>query len=329
MKRTAFLLSLIFICITTPSIYAEPSLELSFYPEAKYNQLWAYETYLVNVSINSFEPFNFSYVTDPVSLLYRVEIQWQGKGSYDFGSSTTGYNIGLMEKTVNLTTPLEANSVSFNFTNTKDYYELGRLPYETIEVQFIAKVFPVFEDGSLGPQIASCIQTYVLIDETKVSYLEGKQAELIEEINTALKASGLEKLNRERYQGIIEAMNASMTEGNYVEALDIWQDYDEDNRCGLIKGIIRAAESEYAELQTLRQVAEDLRKAETTIDQLKSEYEHLEATYGALANAYNKVNLELEATKRNLTTAITAIFAAAILFYFIGTNIRHRRQQVA
>jgi predicted nuclease with TOPRIM domain len=157
-----------------------------------------------------------------------------------------------------------------------------------------------------------------MIDETKVEYLNGKFKDMQGEINKAIEATGLNSLNRDRYQGILNDMNTSLTMGDYVEALDIWEDYDEDDREDLINGIINASNEEYTELENLRDIEAQLISLEQDIELLQSEYDQLDNTYVALANTYNKVNQELETVKGNLSTAITAVFLTAIVFFFLG-----------
>lgn len=307
-------------CLMVPAAYAEPTLSFELSPEPLFDQVWAYETYQVNMSVQdlNLSSIDFSgYQGEPAGLIFQGEIQWKGKGGYDFGTGTTGYNYNLDKITVEETASID-ESAFLNITLEKDAYEYGRLPFETLQIVFKIDAYVVMSDDSLGPKIATKTRTFVLIDEMKTAYLEGKYLNMEEEINIGIEALGLRGFNREKYNGIIEAMNNSLTLGNYVEALDIWDDYDEDDRTDMISSLVRASNTQYNELEELKGIEDQLGDAEIRISILELEYSQLESTYNALSGTYLKVNAELEVAKRNLTTVITAVFLTAIVFYFLG-----------
>lgn len=321
MKKITPLVFLTLMVFMIPMANAETSLTIQLTPEPEYNQVWAYETYQVNVSLIDLNltTIDFTgYTGTPSEISLTGIVNWKGKGGYDFGTATTGYNFNLDEMDVNLNIPLGEKYDVFNITLENDALDYGMKPYETIEItlRFDAKI--MMSDDTVGPTIASKSKTFQMIDETKVEYLNGKYNDMQGEINIAIDARGLNSLNRDRYQGILNDMNTSLTMGDYVEALDIWDDYDEDDREDLINGIINASNEENNELEQLREVETQLISLEQDMELLESEYDQLENTYVALANTYNKVNQELETAKGNLSTAITAVFLTAIVFYFLG-----------
>jgi hypothetical protein len=321
MKKLIPLSLLILTVFAVPFVYAATSVDLSFTPMPKYNQVWAYETYLVNITINE---FNLSavdltdYSGDAVEILITGMMEWKGSGGYDFGTATTGYNYNLDEQEIQVIMGIDDTITLFNVTLEKDAFDYGIKPYESVEITIKINAYIVMSDDSLGPKIASQSITYDLVDETKVDYLNGKYLNMQEEINPVLNAPGLEAFNRERFSGILEEMNTLLTKGNYVEALGVWEDYNEDDRLDLINRLVVVSANEYAELESLRGIESQLAEAEARIRLLEDEYEQLEKTYFALANTYSQVNKKLETVKGNLSTAITAVFLAAILFYFLG-----------
>ena len=321
MRKLSPLILLAIICLTIPVINAEPNLSIELEPEPQYGQLWAYETYLVNMSVQdlNLSGIDFSgFSGTPSGIFFDGEIKWRGKGGYDFGEGTTGYSINLDKISVSETVSLDANSAFFNLTLTKDTYEYGRLPFETIEIVFGFDAYVIMSDDTTGPKIASKSRTLILVDEMKTSYLEGKYLNMQDEVNRVVNASGLEAFNRARFKQILDDMNSSLAQGNYVKALDVWDDFDEDDRVDMINALIRASNIQYTELESLHLVEDELQNAETQLAIAQLEYTQLENTYNALSSTYRKVNSDLEISRRNFSTVITAVFLTAIVFYFLG-----------
>jgi chromosome segregation ATPase len=90
--------------------------------------------------------------------------------------------------------------------------------------------------------------------------------------------------------------------------------------------LVRASDLQSDELDRLEDIETQLTIAERDLESLQDQYDNLEATYFALSTTYHKVNAELDAAKRNLSTAITAIFLSSILFYFLGQRGIVRRE---
>ncbi len=335
MKKTVPIILFTLVSLLVPVAYAEPQLSIVLSPGPQYGQVWAYETYRINMSVQELNLSQIDlsgYTGDPSGLFFDGEVKWRGKGGYDFGGATLGYNRELEKISIDEEVLLDESFI-FNLTLERDAYEYGMLPFETIEVTLRFDVYLVMSDDSLGPRIASKSTTFTLVDEMKVSYLEGKYIDMQDEINAAINASGLTTLNRGRYQGILDEMNSSLTLGNYVEALDIWDDYDEDDRINLIHGLISASEVQYEELSRVQELEDQidaledqLNEAESQVHILELEYNQLENTYNTLSNTYRKVNAELDAAKRNVTTAITAVFLTAIVFFFLGRRDRKKEE---
>ena len=105
--------------IMIPIVLSEPSVSLDLEPRPQFSQVWAYETYKINISIRDFElsDINYSGYTGLLSGLFiDGNINWRGKGGYDFGEATSGYNFYLDEIAVTKTVSRDTNSVLFNFT---------------------------------------------------------------------------------------------------------------------------------------------------------------------------------------------------------------------
>ena len=331
MRKILKLLTLLVCVGTFQFVYAEPSLDISLEPNPNFDQVWAYETYLVNVTLSGLNLSEIDlsdYSGVPSEIRYTGLIQWRGKGGYEYGNSGTGYNYDLaialehLEQTsINQIMPLNKGNIEFNFTIEHDAYEYLMQPYDNVEIIFSFNTHLVMSDGSIGPRLGSSTQSFYLIDDFKTNFLEGKYQNMRDEIQIVIDVKGLESFNRQRYLGILHNMNNSLADGNYILALDIWDDYDTDDRTDLIFGLIRATEEQSAELQRLNSVDKQLQETENRIELLQLEYEQLQQQYGALSNTYHRVNAELESAKRNLTTAITAVFLTAIVFFFLGRRV--------
>jgi hypothetical protein len=329
-KLYKLMVLLVFTC-TFQFVYAEPTLDISLEPNPIFDQVWAYESYLVSVTLSNFNLSEIN-LTDysgiPSESRFTGAIQWRGKGGYKFGNSTTGYNYDLSialkhleETTIEQIVPLNVDKIAFNFTIKNDAFEYLMQPYENVEIIFRLNTHLVMSDGSIGPTLSSITKTFYLVDDFKVNFLEGKYQEMQDEIKTVVEAEGLDSFNRQRYLNILKDMNTSLVEGNYILALDIWDDYDNGDRADIIFDLIRASEIQSEELKRLESVRQQLQDAENRIELLQREYEQLEQQYAALSNTYHRVNAELDAAKRNLTTAITAVFLTAIVFFFLGRRM--------
>ena len=330
MKKILSLIIFALFCFSAPMIMAEPSLSIELLPEPVYNQVWAYETYLANLTLHDLNLSTVDltgYTGTPSELLFEGTLMWRGKGGYDFGQASTGYSYTLDDIPVPLTSSLADSSVYFNLTLEKDAFDYGMKPYESVDVSLRFNVYILMSDGSNGPKIITKTSTWSLVDDTKVDYFEGKFSEMQGEIITVTEAAGITTLNRAKYLDLLNNMNASLTQGNYVEAQKNWKDYDDKERANMILALVHASDLQSEELDRLATIENELILAQRENLRLVEEYDFLETTYTALSNTYYKVNAELNSAKRNLSTAITAVFLTAILFYFLGRRGIRRREE--
>jgi len=323
-------------------------------PTPVHSQVMAYESYVFNVAMENLgvtvepgEPVDESgQVRYTGGVVVSLRITIKGRGSYDFGESTTGYTTQTLEEAeYYVPTTMPGNGtvayVSFNYTFTKDAYEYGLKPYEDVEVTAKAAAYYEVYDQTTGPaapfrgpEIASSTAVYHLIDETKIGYIEGKLIDMADEVGALSGLIRPEYVNTGLYVGMLEEMNSSIRDGDYTSALKTYQRYDEKYRLNLISSLTREA-------STSRQRAEAISELERRVQLLELELENninlkeleidqLEARYAALSQTYQLKQAELEEAKQSLTTAITAVFIASIAFFFLGrrsttSNIFGRR----
>jgi hypothetical protein len=275
-----------------------------------------------------------SQITYTGRVMVSLRLTIRGRGSYDFGNSTTGYTtppIEDVEFSTAIAIPVNGtkSDVFFNYAFTKDAYDYGLKPYEDAEVTVKAVAyFEVYEaaegPGTLirGPEAGEASTVLKLLDEMKIDYVEGKLQEMAEELGPLSSFPRPGHVNVDAYLGLLEAMNASVREGDYYSALDTYQRYDEDRRADLIGSLVREANTSSTRALQIQKLELQVSQLGTQINHLVTlhelELEQLQARYAALSQTYQLKQAELEEAKQSLTTAITAVFLASIAFFFIG-----------
>jgi len=312
--KKAFLVALLFFISSISVVSAD--IDLSFDPEPLHGQLWARETYLLNVTGPQINISNTGYSKFELSgnVVYNGTIQWRGIGQYHHGEGVTGYSYDLSMAYFQNIESMDAEGTSLNITLEKDAYRFGMKPFEEVQIIFRVNAYlEVVEDGEIGigPLVESKSRTLILVDDEKVEYLEDKFEEMQAEINLTLFANGLDAFNRTKYGEMVDAMNHSLTIGDYAEALDQWDKWDNKGRIRMFTSFTNKVNDQTAEYESLIEV-------ESNLEFLQAEYDFLEDKYVAIFGE-NRQNLaELEATKQGLTTAITGVFLSAMVFFFLG-----------
>ena len=266
-------------------------------------------------------------------LIVALSLQWNGKGGYDFGHSTTGYNFKLDSTELNTTIALPPNGtdsdVSFNYTFQNDAYDYGMKPYEDVEVTVKAAAYiEVYEaaegpDSPIkGPKVGEVYTILKLLDEMKIAYVEGKLLNMAEELGPLSSFPRPGQVNVDAYLELLEAMNASVREGDYFSALDTYQRYDDDRRADLIGSLVREANMSSTRALQIQELERQASQLGAEINRLVTlhelELEQLQTRYAALSQTYQLKQAELEEAKQSLTTAITVVFLASIAFFFLG-----------
>ena len=314
MNKLLYLMALLISSIMIPSVCGEPDLVLTVEPEPEYNQMRAFETYLINVTLTGLNVTEYSEYDLSGRVIANGIITWRGTGQYHHGGGVTGYSIKLENETLTLNTSIEDPGFNFNLTLSRDAYHYGMWPFENVEISLSFDVFLEEENGTgveIGPRLGSVSTKYVLLDDEKMEYLEEMLDEMATEVNTATGALGLPDFNRTRYESMVSAMNASIISGNYIEAQDQWERWDDKERLRMLNSF-----SGHVDAQT--ENLEDLEGVETELERVQIEFDLIEDRYIALLTNNRNTNTELEATKQGLTTAITGIFLSAIVFFFLG-----------
>ncbi len=312
MKNAAPLIFLISMAFMSQTVHADVSLE--FKPSPLYGQLWAFETYELNISMPEVDVSKYAEHELTGNLVYNGSIHWKGVGTYHHGTGSTGYSYILDVAYFQKVEEISLGGSAINITLSKDAYRFGMKPFEEVEITFRVEVFlEIIEDGEviLGPEVDAKTRKLVLVDEDKVEYLEDKFIEMQDDVNPVLNAPGLERLNLTKYEGFIESMNQSLIIGDYTDSLNQWQKWDNKERLRMFSALIREVGVEHEELVRLR-------KTETELEVLQADYNHLEDKYVAIFKELQLNLTELDVTKQGLSTAITGVFLSAIVFFFLG-----------
>ena len=314
MKKLLYFMALILASIMIPSASGELDLVLTVDPEPEYNQMWAFETYLINVALTGLNVTEYSEYDLSGRVIADVIIRWKGTGQYHHGGGVTGYSYELDEEMLTLNTSILDPRFNFNLTLSKAAYHYSMKPFENVEVSLSFDVFLEEENGTgveIGPLLGSVSSMYILLDDEKMMYLEEMLEEMATEVQSATDALGLPDFNRTKYELMVSAMNASIISGNYIEAQDQWERWDDKERLRMLDSFSRHVDAQTESLESLEGV-------ETELERTQIEYDLIEDKYIALLANNRKTITELEVTKQGLTTAITGIFLSAIVFFFIG-----------
>jgi hypothetical protein len=312
MNKVLQLLTLI-IAFYIPFASADTSLDIS--PDPLHGQLWAFETYQLHtnspeINLSNPEYMDFEFTGD---LIYDYTINWNGVGQYYHGTGVTGYSYDLDTFYYHNLARIGDNSL-INVTLEKNLFQYGMKPYEDIKIRFTVDIFlEIIKEGikSKGPKVDSTSKTMFLVDDKKVSYLEDKFLDLQSEINITVNTQGLEDFRRSKYLEITENMNNSISNGDYSEALEIWDDWIRKDRERMFTAYSDLVSIQSEELESYKGI-------EVSMENLQTEYNFLEDKYFAVLSANQEKLEELETVKKGLTTSITGVFLSAIVFFFLG-----------
>ncbi len=317
MKKLRVFMVLILTALTITPVYGKPDLVLIVEPEPGYNQMWAFETYMVEIKLTGLNLTEYSEYDLSGRIIADGIVRWLGTGQYHHGAGVTGYSYMLDEEVLTLNASIEDTGFNFNLTMSKDAYHYGMKPFENVKILLSFDVFFEENNGTgveIGPLLGSVSSTYILLDDEKMEYLEDMLLEMEAEVRAATSALGLPDFNRTRYESMVSAMNTSISSGNYLEAQDQWERWDNRDRLRMLNAFSSHVNLQVEELEALEGV-------ETELERVQVEYDLIEDKYIALLANNKRTISELESTKQGLTTAITGIFLTAMVFFFLGRHI--------
>ncbi|MBT3284505.1 hypothetical protein HN807_12925 [Candidatus Bathyarchaeota archaeon] len=332
MKKKLVFMALILTTLSISPAFAKPELVLNVDPEPLYDQMWAFETYTVNISLTGLDISEYSEFDLSGRVIADGIIRWKGTGQYTHGAGVTGYSYNLDEEVYRLIASIDDPSLKLNLSLSQDAFQYGMKPFEDIELMLNFDVFFELND-EIGmdnlPLLGSVSSTYILMDNEKRDYLKDMLLEIEAEVHAATEAQGVPDFNRTKYVSIVSAMNASINSGNYLRAQDQWENWDEKDRLEMFEAFSRHVNSRVEEFESIEFELEgveseldgkesELEGVESELDLAHIEYNLLEDKYFALITNNQRTISELESTKQGLTTSITGIFLSAMVFFFLG-----------
>jgi hypothetical protein len=309
-------------------------------PEPKFNQIMHGDNLQFNVTLlNNSIRFIPGEPVDPKNglikytgnLIIENKIQWKLQGNYDFGSMTTGYT-AILDK-VNETRTisywgLDNISTSFNHTFTKDAFDYGVKPFESLFVTCEASVYYQYYNWSIGYDypfkgdlVTEKSFKLTLVDETKIDYIEGKLHDFKDELDPLLEMQYTLEFDQEEYIRLLDEMEEKFNTENYVESLKKYQRYDDRKRTDYIHDLIQ-------EINTSLIKAELTQDFLNNVTVLQASYDLLEEKYVTLTDTYQIKLTELDEAKQAITTSITAVFLSSIIFFFIGRYSKKQGKQL-
>ena len=331
MKKQLVFMALVLTTLTIIPVYAKPDLALNIDPEPAYGQMWAFETYFLNITVMGLNISEYSGYDLSGRFIADGIVKWRGTGQYQHGAGVTGYSYILDDEVLTLNTSIEEPSFKHNLTLSQDAFLYGMKPFENVEILLNFDVFFEVNNDTgveIGPQLGSVSSSYIMIDDDKTDYLEDKLLEMDVEVHAATGAPGLPNFNRTKYESMITAMNSSIHSGDYLRAQDQWERWDDKDRLRMLNAFSSQVESRVIELQDLeielQSLETELDEHETELELAQIEYNLLEDKYFAVITNNQRTISELESTKQGLTTSITGIFLSAIIFYFLGRRSKYK-----
>ena len=89
----------------------------------------------------------------------------------------------------------------------------------------------------------------------------------------------------------------------------------------MLNAFSRQVNAQADDLVAFEGIETELEGVESELQRSQIEYDLIEDKYFALLSDNAKTKVELESAKQGITTAITGIFLAAIVFFFLGRRI--------
>lgn len=246
-----------------------------------------------------------------------------------YGNASAPYRYPYTSYPIDVHTVDRNLTLSYGYNLTKGPEIVGARPDENlalyhkliIHLQTYNKTEGI-NNPNIGATITSYSSAYYIMDTIKQEYIKGKYLDIKTEVELLGTINSPQvNLNKTKYQNELRAINSSITRSDYVNALELIQNYQQFSEPTLIASL-------FVNLKQTSTLASDYVALKPKFDQLAGNFTLLRNDFNALSDSYtiitrqvNQLHSELETQRRNydILIAFTAVVAV-----FIGYTIGRR-----
>ncbi len=351
-NRIAYLTLLIVMIIVTPSMTLgdqSPSpVKITTYttPEPLLNQLTSgdkcsFQVEIQNLGVNVQKGYivNASDSTVKYSGNFTIETLFELRklGRLYYGGQSVGYLTSLNNTQIDnyytITIPPINGTLRYTFTYnlTKGHEVIGVRPDENLVLYFRVNVFVQTysdKDGGYQLRVGDRVKTqrndYYIIDFVKQEFIRGKFLDIRGEVGQLNNInSGQVQIGKEYYTKVLDNLNSSITRGDYINALELIQNYYQFDQPKLVSLL-------FYNLNSTGQAADEYLKLKKDYATLDDNHKQLENDYEAVLNLNNlqeriitELKEQLQRSKEDfLILSVTGIVAMFTIGFLVGRRPR-------
>jgi hypothetical protein len=255
------------------------------------------------------------------------------EGRLSYGSQSTAYiyflNNTIQDEYQSLAIPPINGTTNtfFRYNLTKGYEILGVRPDENLvlyqKVNLYVQTYSVSEGIDklhVGRKIASYKATYYVIDAVKREYIKGKFQDIRYEISLLNMVNSEQvQINKAYYENILDAINSTIVNGDYVTALDKISNYYQFDQPVLTDLLYINLNSTGSMADQYIILKNDNNLLEANYNQLQIDFTNIYNVYKLKAAEVEQLNVKLGSLKQN--SYLLFGLSASIMFslgYLIG-----------
>ncbi len=293
------------------------TVEVTMYME-KLGVLWyggqsvGYTTFINNTQVHE-------YLSLPIPMSKSTSIPY-----YRYPYSNYTFTVGAVGKTI---------SLGYGYNLTKGPEIVGARPDENLALfQRVTVYIQTYSENSgiqrpnTGIRTNSTSATYYVIDTVKKEYVEGKLQDIKTEVNLLnMVSSQSVKIDKAKYRNDLSVIDASVTAGDYVNALRLIQNYEQFTEPTLIANL-------FVGLNQTGALADNYAVLKPAYDQLVANFTQMTKDFDTIFRAYdlrtqqvNQLTAQMETQRQNYYTliAFTGVIAT-FAGYVVGRRLRAR-----
>lgn len=265
----------------------------------------------------------------------EADFELRKEGLLFYGGQSVGYTTSInntqIDQYYSIKIPPQMGKIEMNLTYnlTKGYEVLGVRPDENLVLYFRVNVFVQTysdKDGVYQLNVGQRVQTqrnlYYVIDFVKQEYLKGKLLDIKEEISQIKNINSDQvQIGKDYYAKILNDINSTIIKGDYINALDLIQNYYEFEQPKLIDIL-------YLNLNSTAKTANKYPDLKSNYDALQANNKQLENDFNTVLNVnqLQETNIkqledELKSTKQDyLIMSVVGLILMLLIGYLIGSK---------